>query len=113
MSRGTVSQFARCLLIIVGTVVMLCDPALAGNNGASRFPDPASDETVPSTSTAETAVLARGCFWGIQAVFQHVKGVVSATSGYAGGSTKNPNYEQVSSGRTGHAESVKIVYDLS
>jgi len=57
--------------------------------------------------------VAGGCFWGIQAVFQHVKGVVSATSGYAGGSVKNPDYETVSGGRTGHAESVQIVYDPS
>ncbi|MFZ0291992.1 MAG: peptide-methionine (S)-S-oxide reductase MsrA, partial [Candidatus Sulfotelmatobacter sp.] len=61
----------------------------------------------------ETAVVAGGCFWGIQAVFQHVKGVVSATSGYSGGTMKNPDYEAVSSGETGHAESVQIVYDPS
>src|SRR5207302_1039532 len=61
----------------------------------------------------QAAVVAGGCFWGIQAVFQHVKGVLTATSGYAGGSVKNPDYETVSSGRTGHAESVQIVYDPS
>src|SRR4051794_30639583 len=55
--------------------------------------------------TTETAVFAGGCFWGIQSVFQHVKGVVTATSGYAGGSTDKPSYEDVSTGRTGHAES--------
>jgi peptide-methionine (S)-S-oxide reductase len=58
-------------------------------------------------------VVAGGCFWGIQAVFQHVKGVVSATSGYSGGTVKNPGYEDVSSGQTGHAESVQVVYDPS
>jgi peptide-methionine (S)-S-oxide reductase len=57
--------------------------------------------------------VAGGCFWGIQAVFQHVKGVVSATSGYSGGTAKNPDYEAVSTGETGHAESVQIVYDPS
>ncbi len=57
--------------------------------------------------------MAGGCFWGIQAVFQHVKGVLSATSGYSGGTVKNPDYETVSSGSTGHAESVQIVYDPS
>jgi peptide-methionine (S)-S-oxide reductase len=57
--------------------------------------------------------VAGGCFWGIQAVFQHVKGVHNATSGYSGGTVKNPDYEAVSSGETGHAESVKIVYDPS
>src|SRR6476659_6150197 len=59
----------------------------------------------------ETAVFAGGCFWGIQSVFQHTKGVVSATSGYAGGSTDKPSYEDVSTGRTGHAESVRVVFD--
>jgi peptide-methionine (S)-S-oxide reductase len=58
-------------------------------------------------------VVSGGCFWGIQAVFQHVKGVISATSGYSGGPVKNPDYETVSSGRTGHAESVQIVFDPS
>jgi peptide-methionine (S)-S-oxide reductase len=61
----------------------------------------------------QTTVVAGGCFWGIQAVFQHVKGVISATSGYAGGSAKNAEYEIVSTGETGHAESVQIVYDPS
>jgi peptide-methionine (S)-S-oxide reductase len=56
-------------------------------------------------------VFAGGCFWGVQAVFQHVNGVVSATSGYAGGHAAKPSYEDVSSGSTGHAESVRVVYD--
>jgi peptide-methionine (S)-S-oxide reductase len=59
----------------------------------------------------DTVVVAGGCFWGVQAVFQHLKGVVSATSGYAGGSVARPDYEQVSGGRTGHAEAVRVVYD--
>ena len=61
----------------------------------------------------ETVVFAGGCFWGIQSVFQHVKGVVSATSGYAGGTKEHPDYEEVSSGLTGHAESVRVVFDLA
>jgi len=63
------------------------------------------------TAKTETTVFAGGCFWGIQSVFQHTKGVISATSGYAGGSMQNPSYEDVSSGRTGHAESVRVVFD--
>lgn len=59
----------------------------------------------------DTAVFAGGCFWGVQAVFQHVKGVVTATSGYAGGRVANPSYAQVSTGRTGNAESVRVVFD--
>jgi peptide-methionine (S)-S-oxide reductase len=59
----------------------------------------------------DTVVFAGGCFWGVQAVFQHVRGVVTATSGYAGGRVANPTYEQVSTGRTGNAESVRIIFD--
>ena len=60
-----------------------------------------------------TAVFAGGCFWGVEGVFEHVKGVLSATAGYAGGSVASPSYEQVSSGSTGHAESVRVIYDPS
>ncbi|MDX1923070.1 MAG: peptide-methionine (S)-S-oxide reductase MsrA [Alphaproteobacteria bacterium] len=60
---------------------------------------------------AETLVVAGGCFWGVEAVFEHVKGVSKAVSGYAGGSAETANYEQVSDGNTGHAESVEITYD--
>jgi peptide-methionine (S)-S-oxide reductase len=80
---------------------------------ASRFPDAAVDEPLASTAGRETIVVAGGCFWGVQAVFQHTKGVLSATSGYAGGTAKNPSYELVSSGTTGHAESVQVTYDPS
>jgi peptide-methionine (S)-S-oxide reductase len=59
----------------------------------------------------QTAVFAGGCFWGIEGVFEHIKGVKSAVSGYAGGSSASPSYEQVSSGRTGHAEVVRVVFD--
>jgi peptide-methionine (S)-S-oxide reductase len=69
----------------------------------SKFASPAED----------TAVLAGGCFWGVEAVFEHVKGVKSVVSGYAGGNVTGPSYEQVSSGDTGHAESVQVIYDPS
>ena len=62
---------------------------------------------------ADTAVFAGGCFWGVEGVFEHLKGVTSATAGYAGGSTTAPSYEQVGSGGTGHAESVQVVFDPS
>jgi peptide-methionine (S)-S-oxide reductase len=77
----------------------------------SSFPDPVVDNPVASGSLPESIVLAGGCFWGVQAVFQHLRGVVSATSGYAGGSAKNAKYELVSTGNTGHAESVRVTYD--
>jgi peptide-methionine (S)-S-oxide reductase len=74
---------------------------------------PAAVVASAPAATVDTVVFAGGCFWGVQGVFQHVKGVVSATSGYSGGSVANPDYEQVSSGRTGHAESVRVIYDPS
>lgn len=80
---------------------------------ASLFPKPAVDATIASSSQENTAVFSGGCFWGVQGVFEHVKGVKSATSGYAGGHVKNPVYEIVSTGVTGHAESVQVKYDPS
>jgi peptide-methionine (S)-S-oxide reductase len=74
---------------------------------------PRAATQAPAAAPLDTVVFAGGCFWGVQAVFQHVKGVVSATSGYSGGTVSSPDYEQVSSGRTGHAESVRVVYDPS
>lgn len=62
-------------------------------------------------ATLQTAYFAGGCFWGVEAVFEHVKGVKSVVSGYAGGAVVNPDYEAVSSGRTGHAEAVKVTFD--
>jgi peptide-methionine (S)-S-oxide reductase len=80
---------------------------------AGAIPDPAVDETLAAKKGHQTVVLAGGCFWGVQAVFEHVKGVTRVTAGYSGGTVKNPAYEQVGSGTTGHAESVEIVYDPS
>jgi len=73
-------------------------------------PAPALDEAA-SSGTSETVVLAGGCFWGVQGVFQHVKGVTSAVSGYTGGEKNTAEYETVSSGTTGHAESVQVTFD--
>ena len=80
---------------------------------ALPFPDPSVDATKATAKGKQTMVIAGGCFWGIQAVFQHVKGVISATSGYSGGDAKTAEYEVVSTGNTGHAESVQVVYDPS
>lgn len=85
---------------------LLCGQAYAQGN----FPPPAFD---PAESGNHEAVFAGGCFWGMQGVFQHVKGVVSATAGYAGGSADSANYDAVSTGTTGHAESVRVIYDAS
>jgi len=77
---------------------------------ASRFPDPAVDPA-PAKAGTQTAVLAGGCFWGVEAVFEKLNGVSDAVSGYAGGSRNSAHYELVGSGTTGHAESVQITYD--
>jgi len=76
---------------------------------AVQIPAPAVDEL--AGNGLETAIFAGGCFWGVQGVFQHVKGVDSAVSGYAGGKLENPSYEQVGTETTGHAESVKVTFD--
>lgn len=90
--------------------------SLAGRAGApalkTPIPDPGFDSPRASAPAKETMVVAGGCFWGVQAVFVQVKGVISATSGYAGGD-RPADYEMVSTGQTGHAESVKVVYDPS
>src|SRR5215472_14310685 len=69
-----------------------------------RLPTPTLDTTLAGAASDETIVFAGGCFWGVQAVFEHVRGVKSAVSGYAGGTAVSPSYEDVSSGTTGHAE---------
>ena len=75
------------------------------------IPAPALDELAAPAATSEVVVLAGGCFWGVQGVFQHVKGVTSAVSGYAGGDKATAQYETVSTGTTGHAESVRVTFD--
>lgn len=106
MAKLPVRMFAIIVLTLAGTL------ACQARN-ADPVPAPTTDEARATASSKQTAVVAGGCFWGIQAVFSHVKGVISATSGYSGGTVKNPDYETVSSGSTGHAESVEIVYDPS
>ena len=106
MFKVSVRMVAMVLTVMAGA--MACR---AGSGGP--VPGPVADEVRATAPAKETAVVAGGCFWGIQAVFQHVRGVLSATSGYSGGSMKNPDYPTVSSGLTGHAESVQIVYDPS
>jgi peptide-methionine (S)-S-oxide reductase len=109
---------ARVLLAVVAFAVALVvfvnrssGSALAAP--ASTVPAPVVDNPLARSPGQETAVFAGGCFWGIQAVYQHVKGVKSAVSGYAGGTVAGPSYELVSSGTTGHAETVRVVFDPS
>jgi peptide-methionine (S)-S-oxide reductase len=107
------SMMTPILTVLLAVLALFLWTRHAYTSAATIIPDPAVDETLAPQKGQETVVVAGGCFWGIQAVFQHVKGVGSATSGYSGGNVKNPDYEQVSSGSTGHAESVEIVYDPS
>ncbi len=89
----------------------LLPPRTASAEDMKVVPAPAVDQPAASAPKTETAVFAGGCFWGVQGVFQHVKGVTAAVSGYAGGAKTTANYETVSGGDTGHAESVKVTYD--
>jgi peptide-methionine (S)-S-oxide reductase len=103
------------LLVLLGCVVWWGVRVSSGHTAVPKgsFPVPSVDASLAAKPTKETAVFAGGCFWGVQGVFQHVKGVEQATSGYAGGQVENPYYELVSSGSTGHAESVQVIYDPS
>jgi peptide-methionine (S)-S-oxide reductase len=83
--------------------------AASAREDAVIIPGPAM--SIPEEAGTQSVVLAGGCFWGVQAVYQHVNGVENALSGYTGGKTRAPSYKQVTSGRTGHAEAVKIIYD--
>src|SRR5579864_8585141 len=103
----------RSLARLIPISIILTTIACHASSAAVKLPNPAADEPLSKTKSSETVVLAGGCFWGIQAVFEHVKGVSSATAGYSGGSADTAEYETVSTGRTGHAESVRIVYDPS
>jgi len=106
----------RLIRTVPGVLALLLVlPAVARGSSASAaaIPDPSIDETLAAKKGHSTIVVAGGCFWGVQAVFEHVKGVNRVTAGYSGGTVKNPGYEEVSSGNTGHAESVEIVYDPS
>lgn len=89
--------------------------ALIGSNTARAvaLPDPTVDASLATVKTPRTVVLGGGCFWGIEAVFEHVKGVNRVVVGYSGGTAKTADYETVSEGTTGHAESVSITYDPS
>jgi len=102
------SRVSALLLMVILAGVVVCN---AGERPAVNIPGPAVDAALATSNGEQTTVVAGGCFWGIQAVFQHVKGVISATSGYSGGAANTAEYELVGNGDTGHAESVKITYD--
>jgi len=102
------------LAIVTVALVLFAAKATRGASSEVSAPVPAPFVDAIATPAAEdTAVFAGGCFWGVEAVYEHVKGVKSVISGYAGGNASNATYDQVSSGDTGHAESVQVVYDPS
>jgi peptide-methionine (S)-S-oxide reductase len=98
----------RSLAAAMTLLAMACSTTTVG-----ALPEPATDTPKASTSSQATAVFAGGCFWGVEAVFKHVKGVSTAMSGYAGGAAGTANYPMVGTGMTGHAESVEVKYDPS
>jgi len=104
--------------LAIGAVTLAALTVMGGGTGvfaaeekAVRLPAPAVDTPHAAQDVRETAVFAGGCFWGVQGVFQHTKGVLNAVSGYAGGDKSTASYDMIGSGRTGHAESVQITYD--
>lgn len=115
MKIATGSGFSRRILSIDASILVIAALAFhpvawSEAEPAVAIPAPLQDEA-PGTAQRETAVFAGGCFWGVQGVFQHVKGVISATSGYTGGKARTAYYDSVSTGLTGHAESVQVTFD--
>ena len=117
MNRTSTVAAPRAARIFVTTVGFACLAAIGlhfGRAGAAEpavaIPPPAQDEPAAGRHT-ETAVFAGGCVWGVQGVFQHVKGVANAVSGYSGGKKETAHYEEVGTGVTGHAESVEVTFD--
>jgi len=108
------STFHRTTLVALAVVTALAACNLAGaHSNPVALPDPKLDAPHVASAHEATAVFAGGCFWGVEAVFDHVRGVREAVSGYAGGKANTAEYDTVSTGETGHAESVKVVYDPS
>ncbi len=104
-----ISLYASAAALLVALGASIASPSF-GQEGVA-LPAPALDEAPGSAGHSEVAVLAGGCFWGVQGVFQHVNGVDNAVSGYTGGSEDTAQYHMVGSGRTGHAESVQVTFD--
>ena len=106
-SFSRLSTYAAAIGLLAITAIKIA-PSLAAED-AAIIPPPAAD--VQSANGIQTVVLAGGCFWGVQGVFQHTAGVVNAVSGYSGGSKTTADYQMVSTGTTGHAESVEVKFD--
>jgi len=107
---GVISDKVLGLIAVVAVAAGAFWATGSAAEKAVKLPPPASDTTA-SNAPQETAVFAGGCFWGVQAVFQHTNGVINAVSGYAGGKKETAKYEMVTGGQTGHAEAVQVTYD--
>jgi peptide-methionine (S)-S-oxide reductase len=112
-SRPRLRHFGGTLIVmglLLAAGMALCIPHSAAE-GARSIPVPMLDEPANAAATSEVAILAGGCFWGVQGVFQHVEGVTRAVSGYAGGAAETAHYRMVSTNTTGHAEAVQVTFD--
>lgn len=111
MTRRRSIVQALLLIPLLGLAYGFASRFAQAEEPAAAIPSPALDESATSSGATQTVVLAGGCFWGMQAVYQHTKGVTNAVSGYSGGKKDTAHYEMVSTGRTGHAESVQVTFD--
>src|SRR5580698_2961094 len=107
------SSFSSRVSAVLWMVILVGVIACNAGERAVTIPSPTVDAALATAKSEQTAVISGGCFWGIQAVFEHIRGVISATSGYSGGAANTAQYEKVCSGRTGHAEAVEVVFDPS
>jgi peptide-methionine (S)-S-oxide reductase len=113
VSNRSLKTMSRLLAGFVALLVLFGLTACDYATGEAALPDPAVDASLKRAGGPQTVVLAGGCFWGVEGVFEHVKGVLDVTSGYSGGQAETANYRAVTTGATGHAESVRITYDPS
>jgi peptide-methionine (S)-S-oxide reductase len=111
MTRRSLTVSAAVAALLLAAGYGLRGGSAEAEEPAVALPPPALDMATPAANGLQTVVLAGGCFWGVQGVFEHTKGVTSAVSGYAGGQKDTAHYEMVGTGRTGHAESVKVTFD--
>jgi peptide-methionine (S)-S-oxide reductase len=108
---GSASSFRLAVAAILGVVTLAIAPIRSAPQAQSHVIPPPSIDAAASQATSEVAVLAGGCFWGVQGVYQHMKGVTGAVSGYAGGQKNTARYETIGRGGTGHAEAVHVTFD--
>ena len=111
MSQAFANRRSRRSLSLLAGLALLALVGAAGAAETAKLPGPATDIPAAMATGPQKAVFAGGCFWGVEAVFRHVKGVTGAVSGYAGGSAATANYMTIGTGMTGHAESVEVTYD--